>query len=45
MSAQGRIWFTTFAAVGLVAGVAAAGLLWLLVARPLTLLQALSGWP
>lgn len=45
MTAHARIWFTTFATVGLLAGAVAAGLLWLLLAHPLSLLQAAAGWP
>lgn len=45
MSSHGRIWFGTFAVVGLLAGAAATLLLWLLVAHPITVVQALSGWP
>jgi hypothetical protein len=37
------IWLTGFAVVGAVAGVLAAGLLWLVLAHPIAVVQALSG--
>jgi putative flippase GtrA len=38
-----EIWLTRFAIVGTVAGVLAAGLLWLVVAHPIAVAQALGG--
>jgi len=37
------IWLAGFAVVGVVAGVLAAGLLWMVVAHPLAVVQALGG--
>ncbi len=45
MSSPGRIWFTMFAIVGTLAGLAAGGVLWLILTRPLLLVQALTGQP
>jgi hypothetical protein len=38
-----RIWFVGIGVVGMAAGAAAAGLLWMLLTRPVALAQILSG--
>jgi hypothetical protein len=38
-----RMWFVGIGIVGMAAGAAAAGLLWMLVTRPVALAQILSG--
>lgn len=45
MSRPGRIWFTMFAVVGALAGVLAGGVLWLILARPVLVVQTLAGLP
>jgi hypothetical protein len=45
MSVVARQWFTVFGAVGIIAGVAAAVVLWLLVTQPIGVAQAFAGWP
>lgn len=45
MSRPGRIWFTMFAVVGAVSGVLAGVVLWLILTRPLMVVQALIGLP
>jgi hypothetical protein len=40
-----EIWFTTFAVVGAVSGMVAALVLWLMLTRPFTVVQALVGLP
>ena len=38
-----RMWFVSVAVVGMAAGLAAAGLLWMVLTRPVALAQILSG--
>lgn len=45
MTGAGRIWFTTFAVVGLASGLLAGGVLWLILTRPLLVVQAVAGLP
>ena len=45
MTRAARNWFTAFAVVGAGAGVAAIGLLWLIVNHPLSLVQTIVGMP
>jgi hypothetical protein len=45
LSSGGQVWFTMFAVVGMVSGILAAGLLWLIVTRPLLLAQTVAGLP
>lgn len=40
---RSEMWLTGFAVVGAVAGVLAAGLLWLVLVHPIALVQALGG--
>ena len=40
-----RVWFTMFAVVGMLSGILAGGLLWLIVTRPLLLAQTVAGLP
>lgn len=44
MSVQAKQWFAVFGAVGVIAGVAAAVVLWMLVTQPLGVAQALAAW-
>ena len=45
MTGTGRIWFTTFAVVGMASGLLAGGLLWIILTRPMLVVQALAGLP
>jgi hypothetical protein len=45
LSCVARVWFTMFAVVGVASGILAAGLLWLIVTRPLLLAQTVAGLP
>lgn len=40
-----RVWFRMFAAVGVAAGVCAAAVFWLILTRPLLVVQAILGVP
>lgn len=43
MSGAAHIWFAMFAVVGVVSGLLAAGVLWMIVTRPLLVAQAVAG--
>ena len=45
MSRPERVWFRTFAVLGVVSGVVAAAVFWLILTRPLLVVQAILGVP
>lgn len=45
LSSGSQVWFTMFAVVGVVSGLLACALLWLILTRPLLVAQTLAGLP
>jgi len=45
VSSAARIWFSTFAVIGMVSGLLAVAVLWVIVTRPLVVAQVAAGMP